>query len=417
MRIILAALLTITSLYVFAFEHNKVDIVENSKKKTVIVTKGSYLLGDNDSLTAARKILSDQLKMEASDTFGVNVDHSLLMKDSQILREKLSIYSQSNQSFEILEEAKSFVGDRMLLTLQAKSTFDKSNLLNQLDTLDKRANLNNLVEENARLKAELKHLANTYQYANEKTTEITTKIAENSKKYSDGIDLKEIAQEVKTYKSDNERYQDLLQNQVVNQIQNDLTVSLDKPEIVSVKGNKTEILLTISYEFDKNILIDTYKEFFKKHRTKQAYDNYEDQRMGRFNAKFEEAGYSKNGKAISFHDLRQEFLDSPNLTELTKYLRQTLGIIISFDSELDDIKIPLSHYFIQSKFIEHAINSKIGSMTAQSVWKGRMIGDDAPVKINYIDKYKTKITLDSSVIEDIPNIKMTFKVVKSTNYS
>ncbi|WP_111977215.1 hypothetical protein [Algibacillus agarilyticus] len=397
----------IAAFYSNASSDNK--IIENTKDRTVIFVKGTYTLGDIDSLYNAKKYLSDQLKIEASEIFGVHVQHELVIDNQKITKDKLSTYSYSYMQFNKLSESPKYINGKMTIEISAHATFDKSHISNHLDNLEGLNKLSEISNENEKLKLQLKELntlaqSGTLNQQKDTRKDLINKIEHNSKAFVQIIDSRKLEEQINDIEQGFEAEIKRLNKGMLNIFKNHTTLKVNQPQIIETLKDKVTVAIKIDYEIDRGQLTELFGRYFDSKETNKAY-------ISQY-AHLSHLGYifgrrpSGSGRSIVFDNLHEDIMKQSYFKSFWPHLYSQASIKFKYPN-LSEILIlpvkltPSAKELFQLFHMGFYESMRSGGMSTE--YKTRLI-------INYKSTETLKLKLFKEDLSSLEDLKISYDI-------
>jgi len=99
---------------------------------------GDYVLGDNDTITEAKKFAFQEAKRMVLEKMGTYLQSKTEMKDFSVTKDEIIVYSQGSIKVKKVDEERFSVGERSLgVRIKILAEADSKEILNKLDILSK----------------------------------------------------------------------------------------------------------------------------------------------------------------------------------------------------------------------------------------------------------------------------------------
>lgn len=294
---------------------SKSHIILNNSSQMVIEIEGSYQFGDSDSIITARNALSEQLKADASDIFGVNIKSDIEIKNGKMTRNIITSYSNSFLTYTTLDENLFIKDTHQTLTTKAKITIDKKHFFNNLKKLKDSKYIEELARKNAELIEKLKKLNQqiTANPANPKIYEgrkdILKQLANNQKRFKKSINISDLKKQLLMGQGELFQHRENIRIGVLKYIVDNSEIEISDPILKSSEGNNVTLSFHLNFKVPPKQIKSKLNKYYDKYSIrgiKLGEDLNNPQEISYWGSACTIICKSDNSKAIEFNHISKK---------------------------------------------------------------------------------------------------------------
>lgn len=251
----------------------QVSVISDNQEAITLAVTERYVLGDNDTLSSAKAIALEQAKRSASDYAGTYVESKLVVDGNNITKQQVRVLSAG--FLEVLETKNSRSVDSngsVVLDTNATIRLSKQSIKDGLAKLksdpERKAKIERLEQENARLNAQLYELTNKINIGSrdeliEARNDVLSKLDSNREATKKVFEVGTLFQLASLGAQEGELAKETIQRDLFDYFKHQTKLTLGNPEFRKNTNGTFDVLVPVDWELDKEPLMKALEPLFR----------------------------------------------------------------------------------------------------------------------------------------------------------